>query len=164
MPAVLSKCSRSEGHGDFATPTWAKNADWSNAEHIKKAEMMVSKMFHKDMVVSAIDGTRLSFTEARVMGPHTKKKTNKLLQMEKWTLSMATAHRLGAEKRNRFEGKHRCCLCHVERVDGNMKKCSQCRAQRYCSRDCQEKDWPDHRTNCISAIKIKGGRGAKLND
>lgn len=27
-------------------------------------------------------------------------------------------------------------------------RCSRCRSRRYCSRLCQEKDWPTHRANC----------------
>lgn len=29
-----------------------------------------------------------------------------------------------------------------------LKKCSACRRVRYCSRECQERDWPKHKTAC----------------
>ena len=30
----------------------------------------------------------------------------------------------------------------------NPKRCSGCRLARYCSRECQWQDWPDHRAQC----------------
>jgi hypothetical protein len=31
----------------------------------------------------------------------------------------------------------------------NLKQCSRCRTVRYCSSECQKKDWPRHKTACI---------------
>ncbi len=30
----------------------------------------------------------------------------------------------------------------------NFSRCARCRTAIYCSRDCQTKDWPNHKTIC----------------
>lgn len=42
--------------------------------------------------------------------------------------------------------KNGCCIsC---RKDGPHKRCGKCSAAPYCSRECQTKDWPKHKTIC----------------
>lgn len=31
----------------------------------------------------------------------------------------------------------------------NLKQCSKCKKVRYCGRDCQLKDWKDHKKDCL---------------
>ena len=54
-----------------------------------------------------------------------------------------------------------CCIpseC-VER--SKTKYCSRCRCATYCSRDCQEAHWINHRGNCDRAVAIKAEFEAK---
>jgi len=42
-----------------------------------------------------------------------------------------------------------CNFCDsVEEMLGNYKKCSKCHQESYCSKECQEKDWPVHKHIC----------------
>lgn len=38
-----------------------------------------------------------------------------------------------------------CCVCGVQ---GALHRCSKCKSATYCSRACQVKDWPHHRSKC----------------
>ena len=38
--------------------------------------------------------------------------------------------------------------CNVCKKKGKMKKCSRCRSTYYCSRECQVKDWEEHKKVC----------------
>ena len=40
-----------------------------------------------------------------------------------------------------------CCVC--GQAAPPLKACSRCRVKQYCSRDCQRRDWPDHKKTCI---------------
>ena len=41
-----------------------------------------------------------------------------------------------------------CAVC-GKRGDGEtIRRCSRCKAIRYCSRDCQERHWPSHKVTC----------------
>ena len=47
---------------------------------------------------------------------------------------------------------HACEYCHVVKSTTDMPielKCSRCRIARYCNRDCQRTDWPQHKVNCF---------------
>ncbi|KDR69435.1 hypothetical protein GALMADRAFT_160447 [Galerina marginata CBS 339.88] len=37
--------------------------------------------------------------------------------------------------------------------DERFSKCARCKAMVYCSRQCQKKDWPDHKSSCTQAEK-----------
>lgn len=39
-----------------------------------------------------------------------------------------------------------CCTC--EQTHMKTKKCSRCQAVYYCSRECQRRDWPTHKSIC----------------
>jgi hypothetical protein len=47
--------------------------------------------------------------------------------------------------------KHTCKVCYKT----STEKCSQCKAAHYCSRECQKKDWKEHKKICL--LKDKGG-------
>lgn len=36
-----------------------------------------------------------------------------------------------------------------------MKWCGNCKAQVYCSRECQKKDWPNHKKECLNVMELK---------
>jgi hypothetical protein len=40
-------------------------------------------------------------------------------------------------------GCHYCCD-----APGKLSRCSRCRIVQYCSRDCQDADWPRHKLFC----------------
>lgn len=42
-----------------------------------------------------------------------------------------------------------CSYCgKIESNDESFKKCGNCELYRYCSKDCQRKDWPQHKKIC----------------
>ncbi|KAH9827212.1 hypothetical protein Tdes44962_MAKER03022 [Teratosphaeria destructans] len=43
-----------------------------------------------------------------------------------------------------------CGRCHRPQahLSGPLQLCSRCRSIRYCSRDCQRRDWPSHKPQC----------------
>jgi len=48
---------------------------------------------------------------------------------------------------NRHSKKEKICLCCLNEVEGSSR-CSKCRTALYCSRECQVKHWPAHKSNC----------------
>lgn len=46
----------------------------------------------------------------------------------------------------------RCNYCNEKVGKSNLKKCSQCRFVKYCSRDCQKAAWPTHKQSCLVAV------------
>jgi hypothetical protein len=53
----------------------------------------------------------------------------------------------------RMSGKERCRNCgRTETPDGRaLKKCLRCQKVKYCSGECQKKDWKKHRMECREA-------------
>ena len=49
-----------------------------------------------------------------------------------------------------------CASCAILEVDPEkpLRPCSKCQTVRYCSRDCQKKDWKVHKKTCASAAQI----------
>jgi SET and MYND domain-containing protein len=48
----------------------------------------------------------------------------------------------------------RCSFCWLPA--SNLSRCAQCRCRRYCSRDCQRADWPQHRAECRTLVAFVG--------
>ncbi|RDX56694.1 hypothetical protein K466DRAFT_481374 [Polyporus arcularius HHB13444] len=51
-----------------------------------------------------------------------------------------------------------CACCERDETandPGNLKKCSQCKLTRYCSNECQKKDWPRHKVTCNKIFSVK---------
>lgn len=46
------------------------------------------------------------------------------------------------------EAKYTCCLC-FKRSTKEMNHCARCKKYRYCSSECQKKDWPAHKKICM---------------
>jgi hypothetical protein len=44
-----------------------------------------------------------------------------------------------------------CCMG----TEDNLKLCARCKVVRYCSRECQAKDWPDHKKHCKEMATIR---------
>ncbi|GFH60312.1 hypothetical protein CTEN210_16788 [Chaetoceros tenuissimus] len=46
----------------------------------------------------------------------------------------------------------RCSYCDLKENDTvTLSRCTRCKVQFYCSRDCQVKDWPRHKKQCFDA-------------
>jgi hypothetical protein len=41
-----------------------------------------------------------------------------------------------------------CSACKAAVLKKHFQTCSQCKIQQYCTRECQEKDWPNHKMIC----------------
>ncbi|KAH8767719.1 hypothetical protein BGZ57DRAFT_923204 [Hyaloscypha finlandica] len=50
----------------------------------------------------------------------------------------------------------KCASCSALETDPEkpLKPCAKCQTVRYCSRDCQKKDWKLHKKICASAAQI----------
>jgi hypothetical protein len=51
-----------------------------------------------------------------------------------------------AQRTERNDGKICCYTC--KKVQKDYKRCSACGFARYCSKECQVKDWPEHKHIC----------------
>ena len=45
--------------------------------------------------------------------------------------------------------------CRKTNVPGGLKKCTKCRVAMYCSRECQAKHWPVHKSGCQLLVSNK---------
>ncbi|KDQ54528.1 hypothetical protein JAAARDRAFT_135381 [Jaapia argillacea MUCL 33604] len=54
----------------------------------------------------------------------------------------------------RHPDAHKCCVCRG-RGKPKMHMCSSCKKVRYCSRECQKKDWNDHKPRCKAPSKLQ---------
>ncbi|KAN0098384.1 hypothetical protein V8E51_014047 [Hyaloscypha variabilis] len=50
----------------------------------------------------------------------------------------------------------KCANCSTPEIDPEkpLKPCAKCQTVRYCSRDCQKKDWKLHKKVCATAAQI----------
>jgi hypothetical protein len=44
-------------------------------------------------------------------------------------------------------------ICSVCKARGKCSRCARCRVTWYCGKNCQTKDWPQHKTYCMPALK-----------
>lgn len=49
----------------------------------------------------------------------------------------------------RDQGSLGCNICYKDENSAKLKYCSRCRMVKYCSAECQKKDWRDHKKVCI---------------
>lgn len=51
---------------------------------------------------------------------------------------------------------NKCASCNTLETDPEkpLKPCAKCQTVRYCSRDCQKKDWKVHKKICATAAQI----------
>ena len=47
-----------------------------------------------------------------------------------------------------------CHTCHKVAQDNALKTCSRCKKVKYCSKECQVKDWKLHKKNCRKIVKV----------
>ncbi|CAI4233143.1 unnamed protein product [Auanema sp. JU1783] len=45
-----------------------------------------------------------------------------------------------------------CHVCFTSKEDRTLSRCSRCRFAHYCSKECQKKDWLDHKYECMFLI------------
>lgn len=76
-----------------------------------------------------------------------------LAQPEEAEISKAAAKMFTARLKGRV-----CYACELPSTA--MKSCGRCGQARYCSRDCQERDWKAHKAACIARQPAGGAVGA----
>ncbi|KAF7789758.1 hypothetical protein EIP86_000704 [Pleurotus ostreatoroseus] len=50
--------------------------------------------------------------------------------------------------------RRQCQRCYVLEIEKPLMVCSQCKVVRYCSRECQKKDWKSHKLQCQSNANL----------
>ena len=53
----------------------------------------------------------------------------------------------------------KCAVCGKQGKASAIPRCSRCKMIRYCSRACQSRDWPHHKTACKADAGVSGGAG-----
>merc|ERR1719468_698022 len=53
-----------------------------------------------------------------------------------------------AQQMTKSSGSLLCCYCACSAQESCLTLCGGCKQVRYCSRDCQKKDWPQHKIWC----------------
>lgn len=48
-----------------------------------------------------------------------------------------------------------CCGCYKMESKQKLKSCGKCRERRYCSEECQRKDWPLHKVACPLLVELR---------
>lgn len=49
-------------------------------------------------------------------------------------------------------GSGGCATC--GKVSTKLQRCTRCESVRYCSRNCQTKDWPGHKSSCATDVTL----------
>ncbi len=57
------------------------------------------------------------------------------------------------EHKTEKDHQRNCDFCQKDKTDGNLLRCSKCLIQLYCSKECQVKDWPQHKIECKKTQK-----------
>ena len=65
---------------------------------------------------------------------------NYLMFMQKWSLQPIFHTRI-------LERMAKCDQCNL--ISFNTLMCSSCKTTRYCSKECQKKDWREHKKECV---------------
>eukprot|EP01090_Pellita_catalonica_P021949 TRINITY_DN835_c0_g1_i1.p1 TRINITY_DN835_c0_g1~~TRINITY_DN835_c0_g1_i1.p1 ORF type:complete len:115 (-),score=23.34 TRINITY_DN835_c0_g1_i1:154-498(-) len=52
----------------------------------------------------------------------------------------------------------------LNRENECLKKCGDCSVAMYCSVNCQQQDWPEHRLRCRSLKAVMHGTSSNAND
>ena len=63
------------------------------------------------------------------------------------------------------QNKYECIVCKktdAEADGGKLKSCSRCKRVRYCSRECQVKDWKTHKKFCKEVQKANEMLGVRI--
>lgn len=75
---------------------------------------------------------------------HTERGISRILSREV-SCPCTTALGESAKKMNRVGV---CFNCNVEKDKADLKECAKCLFARYCNRECQVEDWPNHKATC----------------
>jgi len=69
----------------------------------------------------------------------------------------------------KISNKNSCNNCHKEESNDKFKVCGDCLKVKYCSKECQKKDWIKHKNNCKGNLNASGsirianaGAGSRL--
>ncbi|XP_046646929.1 zinc finger MYND domain-containing protein 10-like isoform X3 [Daphnia pulicaria] len=86
--------------------------------------------------------------------------TSRHTTTEPTTTTSAAAAADAAGRQTNIAGSSTCTLC----AKPALHRCSRCRRQHYCSKECQVADWPNHNSDCKPALKPLTRRdGGHLN-
>ena len=86
-----------------------------------------------------------------------KKYCSKECQIENWDLHKKECFTRADRKERRLILKEiMVSPCVVCCTSSNSKRCDKCRNVRYCSKQCQTKDWDNHKNTCVKKKNVMG--------
>ena len=107
---------------------------------------MSSKDSCKDLETSDLSSNESSTCVKQGL-KHLKNQASENLSLaEERAILLEVLEEAGIYSDDDLEDAGECANCHRQPEKGlEIKKCTRCRITRYCSKDCQKKDWSFHR-------------------
>jgi ankyrin repeat protein len=91
-------------------------------------------------------------TDAQAATPHTLSLQGGHVHVAQFLEAAVRSRSTGGEP---VDTEGTCAACGSSSpADAQFKKCSRCRAVRYCSKDCQRTHWPVHKATCTAPTDV----------
>ena len=135
MDGMTALCNRA-GHSEEVMACWCMEEECQGFFRVLRR--------HAERLENIVDGYRAS--EEEWMPLH------ELMAAVKAFLDDIRVHRFGGSKCTRLLGF---CCWHCRAPTNPGKVCAGCKEARYCSKDCQDWDWPIHAQRCKGREKSR---------
>jgi hypothetical protein len=140
---------------DFMTAAWLANETCLNYEvafmmEAQRARDEISGE-HRDALAAALD---------RLAGSGVLEKLDVVAAMQD-TRRLSKQLVANAQAEKEAPERQSCAHCGARELHvDHFKRCSACKGPRFCSKDCQLANWPQHKAACKAARKAAAGAAA----